>query len=1029
MNILLGNLPALPGNGASINNDSTNIEIAKNFYNFLIEQEKSLPPILTKSSSSSSNTIQSVAIEKLKSEQKIIDITQIKENLKEYTQKIGFIVSTQDGSNSVIISAYSCIDISNDVWTLDNIYERIGIKQYTIYKKRETENTGQSILSIDLYLFSSIDENGNVKDKKSFKTIIFPINKINGLDNTSDIIIKIKSNYKHEPSIYVQQIDNPVPLTIDFKSDEIFKVFNSNVSNEPEKQSDDANYTFVNPDNAKLVPGVDIDQDGNNFVTKDGQIITTIITNKSNEAKELGRLSKLQNKISQMTPKQQAEFQPLIDSIYSILNSDEDKKKVESGIDLLTKQAEEEAKLEAEAKVKVEEETRLAADEAAKLKADGDVLPQVAVASLASEVQRQGEEAVAVAAAEVAKAARKDEKASKAEEERKNAEALKAEEAEMARKVEEARKAEAALAELKEKDENHPDTLNSIGNLALLHHNEAERLYRDALYKMKVNQELGEEHPDTLNMMNNLAILLQAKGKLDEAEKLYRTALEIMKRVLGEDHTDTLKLMEKLDVLLQAQKQPIVSNNQSSTIPQPTSSPNEEDKLPQATDADVKYIIKEINKELNFPNLRLILENKFTPDQKTELYNALNEKWNKCDYVDNGLADGNYYAAFEKCFLRLLNKDSDANRNALALNLHEENEKKRRKLVNLEKFTGNTFNQILRIGISNDEKDKICKNISNKIENISKLDDQSIQLLAQLLNHVASDGQIKDFIKKINEKILEENQGKQKLSCDQLKKLEYLRSLLMKNVIKDCRNQTKEKEENHLKTANLALTKMKYNWIKKNNKTNKNLYDTYQSALKKLTEEQKDKLENRYENIKALINKDELKIIDYLTSPKIVSMILFKLIVYALVAAATAAAVKSFTKLYTQRVYTQNLAPPPLTQMLGIFLAFCLTFVGILLVLLWAAGQVATGPIFRGADSYIELVGEYYINDHLFSFVLDFLIFITALSLVTLVFVLFLEDRRFFRYQTEGLRAVRVTRDILLSVGAFLIVWPYFLIF
>ena len=340
-----------------------------------------------------------------------------------------------------------------------------------------------------------------------------------------------------------------------------------------------------------------------------------------------------------------------------------------------------------------------------------------------------------------------------------------------------------------------------------------------------------------------------------------------------------------------------------------------------------------------------------------------------------------------------------------------------------------------------DEAEKLYRDaLKRRIKELGPEDPDTLALMNNLASLLQAQGKLSEAKTLLNSvlerrnKLLGPNHEKTKRSKEKLEKLEALITLLEQSVIetnskKEGEEKGRKKEENHLKTANLALTKMKYNWIKKNNKTNKNLYETYQSALKKLTSEQQSKLKNRCESIKTLINKDELKIIDYLTSPKIVSMILFKLIVYALVAAATAAAVKSFTKLYTQRVYTQNLAPPPLTQMLGIFLAFCLTFVGILLVLLWAAGQVATGPIFRGADSYIELVGEYYINDYLFSFVLDFLIFITALSLVTLVFVLFLEDRRFFRYQTEGLRAVRVTRDILLSVGAFLIVWPYFLIY
>jgi len=36
---------------------------------------------------------------------------------------------------------------------------------------------------------------------------------------------------------------------------------------------------------------------------------------------------------------------------------------------------------------------------------------------------------------------------------------------------------------------------------------------------------LGKEHPDTLTSMNNLALLLQSQGKYDAAEPLYRETL------------------------------------------------------------------------------------------------------------------------------------------------------------------------------------------------------------------------------------------------------------------------------------------------------------------------------------------------------------------------------------------------------------------------------------------------------------------------------------------------------------------------
>jgi len=37
---------------------------------------------------------------------------------------------------------------------------------------------------------------------------------------------------------------------------------------------------------------------------------------------------------------------------------------------------------------------------------------------------------------------------------------------------------------------------------------------------------LGKDHPDVAVWYNNLAVLLQARGKYDQAEPLYRRAIE-----------------------------------------------------------------------------------------------------------------------------------------------------------------------------------------------------------------------------------------------------------------------------------------------------------------------------------------------------------------------------------------------------------------------------------------------------------------------------------------------------------------------
>ena len=82
----------------------------------------------------------------------------------------------------------------------------------------------------------------------------------------------------------------------------------------------------------------------------------------------------------------------------------------------------------------------------------------------------------------------------------------------------------------------HPDTLSSVNNLAALLQNRgdydnAEPLYRRALEARE--RTLGKEHPDTLSSVNNLAALLRGRGDYDNAEPLYRRALEARERTLG----------------------------------------------------------------------------------------------------------------------------------------------------------------------------------------------------------------------------------------------------------------------------------------------------------------------------------------------------------------------------------------------------------------------------------------------------------------------------------------------------------------
>ena len=80
---------------------------------------------------------------------------------------------------------------------------------------------------------------------------------------------------------------------------------------------------------------------------------------------------------------------------------------------------------------------------------------------------------------------------------------------------------------------------------------EAEPLYREALEASRAT--LGDRHPDTLVSISNMASLLQDQGKVDEAAPLYREALEAERATLGDRHPSTLGSIGDMAHLLQAQ--------------------------------------------------------------------------------------------------------------------------------------------------------------------------------------------------------------------------------------------------------------------------------------------------------------------------------------------------------------------------------------------------------------------------------------------------------------------------------------------
>ena len=104
--------------------------------------------------------------------------------------------------------------------------------------------------------------------------------------------------------------------------------------------------------------------------------------------------------------------------------------------------------------------------------------------------------------------------------------------------------------------DDHPETLIAMNNLAVLLEaqgklEEAESLHREAVERYR--RVLGNEHESTLRSINNLSVVLQKSGKLAAAEPLRREALEGRRKSLGDDHPDTLRSINSMGGLLVAQ--------------------------------------------------------------------------------------------------------------------------------------------------------------------------------------------------------------------------------------------------------------------------------------------------------------------------------------------------------------------------------------------------------------------------------------------------------------------------------------------
>ena len=102
----------------------------------------------------------------------------------------------------------------------------------------------------------------------------------------------------------------------------------------------------------------------------------------------------------------------------------------------------------------------------------------------------------------------------------------------------------------------HPDTVTSLHNLAVVYYSQGDYAVALPLYKRALairEKTLGAQHPDTALSLNALAELYRVQGDYAAAEPLHKRALAIREKTLGAQHPDTANSLNNLAGLHESQ--------------------------------------------------------------------------------------------------------------------------------------------------------------------------------------------------------------------------------------------------------------------------------------------------------------------------------------------------------------------------------------------------------------------------------------------------------------------------------------------
>ena len=187
-------------------------------------------------------------------------------------------------------------------------------------------------------------------------------------------------------------------------------------------------------------------------------------------------------------------------------------------------------------------------------------------------------------------------------------------------------------------------------------------------------------------------------------------------------------------------------------------------------------------------------------------------------------------------------------------------------------------------------------------------------------------------------------------------------------------------------------------------------------------EEEKEKLYEYMlfqQNKMSLVYNGEMSIGDIMLDSEFMFLYALKVVSWFALWFSLVLAEKLFTQLYMQKVYAEGGNAPNLLIFNGFYVAISLVFMAVLFLVLMLISY-----IFKNEGN------TFVINSHsLQLFVADFFMTWILLGLFGIILGQMIQKRRYFRYQTEGLRGVRALKFAVMFIGIIVYAMPYFIIF